>query len=337
MTEQTVFKARAPMRVDPAGGGTDCPPYCLEHEGAVLNFGVGLYARATVKKLPGTREIIVRSLDFDIEVRAPSVGKLALEGPLDLLAGFVRRAQPDFGLELTVMAEAPPGSGLGSSGAVGVACMAALQAAQGMPVEAEAIAAEANRVEREDLGHAGGSQDSFGAALGGFNLIHYLDGGRERVQRLSVSQATRRLLEERCVLVYTGEAHLSSSIHEDIRTNYAQPGSPTLDAMHQLARLARDGAALIEEGQVDAFGELLNESWRQLKRLHPSCDSERLRSFFAAAQPLMVGGKACGAAGGGCILFLAREGERQALADACQTLDGALMPFRIDMDGVVIA
>lgn len=325
------------MRVDPAGGGTDCPPYCIEHGGAVVNFGVALYARATVRRLADTREIIIRSRDFDTEYRCASLEQLVPEGPLVLLQALVHRAAPGFGLELTMEAEAPPGSGLGSSGAVGVACIGALLAAVGAPADQLTVARVADSVERDDLGMAGGSQDSYGAALGGLNLLRYRRGGTMVPEKLRVTDETRRRLEERCVLVYTGEAHLSFSIHDDIKASYALPDSPTVDAMHHLAHLAEEAAELLEAGDVDSFGDLLNESWRQLKRLHASCDSERLRAFFASAEPHMVGGKTCGVGGGGCILFMAREGSRQALEAACQTLGGTLMPFRIEMDGLTVA
>jgi galactokinase/mevalonate kinase-like predicted kinase len=43
--------ARAPMRVDPAGGGTDCPPFSVEHGGALVNFGITRYVHARVEML----------------------------------------------------------------------------------------------------------------------------------------------------------------------------------------------------------------------------------------------------------------------------------------------
>ena len=90
MTKPNVFEARAPIRVDPAGGGTDCPPFCIDHDGAVVNIAVALYARAKVRRLEQPREIIIRSLDFDTEVRATSVDELLFDGELDLLKGCVR-------------------------------------------------------------------------------------------------------------------------------------------------------------------------------------------------------------------------------------------------------
>jgi len=219
---------------------------------------------------------------------------------------------------------------------VGVACIAALRAAAGLMPDPLVAAHEANSVERDDLGRAGGSQDSYGAALGGFNFLLYKSGGGVQPRKLNVTGETRRELERRCVLVHTGEAHVSFSIHEDIRASYTQPNSPTIGVMHSLVRLANEAADLLEAGDVEGFGGLLNESWRQLKHLHPSCNSDRLGQFFSAAAPHMVGGKTCGAGGGGCIMFLARQGGRQGLEAACQSLGGTLMPFAIDEKGVTV-
>jgi D-glycero-alpha-D-manno-heptose-7-phosphate kinase len=79
---------------------------------------------------------------------------------------------------------------------------------------------------------------------------------------------------------------------------------------------------------------LLNENRIHHYRLHESCDSARLRSFYDAVGENIVGGKTCGAGGGGCIMFLAREGRRRAVETACRKLGGELLPFRIDRTGV---
>jgi D-glycero-alpha-D-manno-heptose-7-phosphate kinase len=302
----------------------------------VLNFGIQTYAFARLQRRRDTRAVTIRSLDFEREVKAAAVTELEIDGDLDLLKGLARRLDPPWGFELTVESEAAPGSGLGSSGAVSVAVVAAFVAALGRSLTAVEVADLANRVERHDLGYAGGNQDSYGPALGGVNLLVYHRGGGTEPRRPAVAEATLHELERRGVLVYTGEAHLSGSIHDDIKRSYAMPDSPTVDAMKQLAGIARRSADALERGDVDAFGRLLDENRRHHYRLHESCDSERLRLFYGAVEGEIVGGKTCGAGGGGCILFLAKEGRRRAVEQACRRLGGELIPLRIDRRGITV-
>ena len=332
---QRVFNARAPVRVDPAGGGTDAPPFCVEHGGAVVNVGIQTYAFARVEVLASGKTATIHSSDFGTEVVAASVSELKIDGQLDLLKGLAKRLNPPWGFVLRVESEVPPGSGLGSSGAVSVAVVAAFDAALGVARTKAEMAELANRVERQDLGYAGGSQDSYGPALGGVNLLVYRKGGGTDPRRVQVAERTLLELERRAVLVYTGEAHLSGSIHGDIKRSYALPDSPTVDAMKNLARIGRACAEALEAGDLDAFGRLLNENRVHHYRLHESCDSQRLRRFYEAVEPDIIGGKTCGAGGGGCILFLPKEGRRRAVEQRCRELGGELIPLRVDRQGVV--
>jgi D-glycero-alpha-D-manno-heptose-7-phosphate kinase len=332
--KQLVHTSRAPVRVDPAGGGTDCPPFCVEYGGAVVNFGIQLFAHARLVVHPDNPAALIRSMDFGTEVKAANAQELPLDGRLDLLVAIARRMAPNWGFELTVESEVPPGCGLGSSAAVSVACVSAFDAALGEKRSSRELGALANEIERVDLGAPGGSQDSYGAALGGVNYLVYQKGGSLDIEQLALPDQVVWELERRCVLVYTGEAHLSGSIHDDIKRSYALPNSPTIDAMRHLADIAHRSAVALRDGNLDAFGSLLNENRVHHYRLHESCDSARLREFYDAVEGDIVGGKTCGAGGGGCILFLAKEGRRRAVETACAKLGGQLMTFRLDRLGV---
>jgi len=329
------FVARAPVRVDPAGGGTDAPPFSIEHGGAVVNFGITHYIYAHLEVADKTRDVIIHSDDFDTEVRAASLDALQPEGDLALLIAIARRMNPPWGFRLRIASDVRPGSGLGSSGALGVACVGVFDAAMGAKRTPQETAELANAIERKDLGLAGGSQDSYGAAFGGINLITYKKGGGTSHRPLNVPQSAFHELERRCVLVYTGQVHLSGTIHTDIKQSYALPNSPTVDALKNLARVAQQSASALESGHVDRFGELLNDNWTHHKRLHESCDSPTLKEFYDAASDHIIGGKTCGAGGGGCVLFLARDGHRRALERTCTDLGGALLHFRIAPHGLL--
>lgn len=326
--------ARAPVRLDCGGGGTDCPPYSTDHGGAVVNVGLSLHAHARVERRDD-RVVRIESEDFAAVVEVAEIADLELTGELDLLVGIVRRLQPNFGLTLSVRSDVPPGSGLGSSGAVGVACVAALDAAMGVHRVPEETARLANDIERRDLGYAGGDQDSFGPAFGGWNHLIYRPGEATEVRRLAVPEAMTWEIERRAVLVYVGEPHLSGNIHEDIRVSYADPESATRKAMEGLHVVGQEIAKTLEDGDLRGFANCLKQNWQHHQGLHPSCASPGLLAAYEAADGLVVGGKTCGAGGGGCVFFLAAEGQRRVLEERLLRLGGHLLPMRVDPRGVV--
>ncbi len=335
MTEATTFIARAPVRVDAAGGGTDTPPFCIEHGGAVVNIGICHHVYARLDVHPDTPHVTITAENLRKQVQAPNLDALEANGDLELLVGIAKRMSPQYGFHLQLYSEVFPGSGLGSSGAVGVACVGAFDAAGGATRSRRDTAELANAIERVDLNMAGGSQDSYGAAFGGLNFIVYNKGAGAEHRPIHISRRTFYELERRCVLVYTGEVHLSGSIHDDIKRSYALPNSPTVNALQNMTRVANDCAQSLAEGDLDRFGRLLNENWTHHQRLHESCSTPRLRTFYQAAAPHMVGGKTCGAGGGGCVLFVTRDGHRKQLEDICTELGGIILPFCIDREGLV--
>src|SRR5208283_780670 len=106
----------------------------------------------------------------------------------------------------------------------------AITRALGAEMTKDDLALLANEIERKDLGHSGGNQDSFGSAIGGLKLITYYKGGGCDCQRLRVPDRVLAQLERDSLLIYTGEAHLSGSIHADIKKSYHEKNSPTIQA-----------------------------------------------------------------------------------------------------------
>jgi D-glycero-alpha-D-manno-heptose-7-phosphate kinase len=142
-------------------------------------------------------------------------------------------------------------------------------------------------------------------------------------------------LERDSLLIYTGGGHVSGSIHDDIRTSYAQPESLTLRSMFGLREEAAAMAEALEAGDLPAYARAMNRCRFHHYGLHPSCDSERLREYFRALDPLILGGKACGAGGGGFIFVCVEPHRRRTAIDAVSSLGaGAVWPLAIDWNGV---
>ena len=328
--------ARAPVRIDPAGGGTDAPPYSVEYGGCVVNLAVARYAYAQLQRLEPGAGAHFYSTDLKQGAWAPSVAALKPDGRLDFVKGFATRllkGHDDF--LLVTQSDVPVRTGLGGSGAMGVALTAAMLRATDQPADQIQIAALANEIERHDLGFAGGAQDSYGAAIGGAKRIECHKGGGVTCRQLSLRPDVVRRLERDVLLIYTGGIHLSETIHQDIKRSYALPNSPTIAAMDRLKAAACTMADALEGGDVGAFASALNESRRGHYALHASCDSDVLRAYFAKLEPFILGGKTCGAGGGGFVAVLTRPGYKNACGDAAESLGGTVWPFKMDAEGAV--
>jgi D-glycero-alpha-D-manno-heptose-7-phosphate kinase len=336
-------RARAPIRLDLAGGWTDVPPFSAREGGAVVNVAINRYCHVTARRRD--RGMAVYSADFDERAEAAAAEELPSGGGLALLRASLLVAQEETGvlehggtghqgggdgthpgIELWVRCDAPPGSGTGSSASVGVAVAGAIAACRGRPVAAHEAALRAIRAEREHLRVAGGTQDQFAAAHGGASYMSFR-GPVAHVSPLRLAPATVAELEKRLVLVYTGVSRVSGSVVANVMGAYEAGVPRTVAALRTLRRLADDLKSALLRGDADALGGVLADNWRCQKDLHESVTSAAIdRLYERALAAGALGGKALGAGGGGCLLFLAapdREHELRAAltAHGAQPLD----------------
>jgi D-glycero-alpha-D-manno-heptose-7-phosphate kinase len=214
--------------------------------------------------------------------------------------------------------DAPPGSGLGTSAAQTVLWLALVKTAIANVSDRKEIAEIACQVGRL-LGIVGGKQDEYASALGGITYFTFRD--TVGVEPLELDRAFAEELRSRLVLVYTGASRLSGSIHERVWTRYRQGQTPVLSALHRLRDLADEMRDALVTHDLDRFGLLLTENWECQKILDPSVSTAAVDAAMNVALANgATGGKACGAGGGGCLVFLARDGEserlRSSLSDA---------------------
>src|SRR5262249_23631429 len=156
------FRARAPLRLSFCGGGTDVSPYPEEHGGMVLSATINQYAHASLRPRRDSR-LTLASLDYDIVARYDHPRRMKLDGKLDLIKAAIRALKVRRGVDLWVPSDAPPGSGLGSSSTLVVALIGVLGEWLKKPRSGYETAELAYRIERTDLGLAGGRQDQYAA------------------------------------------------------------------------------------------------------------------------------------------------------------------------------
>ena len=324
------FSAAAPVRLDFAGGWTDVPPFSSREGGLVVTAAIQLFARAEVRLGGSGFRLISEDLRDELQV-SDSAG-LVRDGRLDLLKAGLRML-PVGGCTLTTRSDAPPGSGLGSSGALDVALVAALSMARGESRDPVEIAETASHLEAVEAGIPGGRQDQFASSHGGFLRLEFKDPDAE-VHRLKLDADFMADLARRLVLCYTSASHFSGTTIDRVMKAYEQGDGNVSDALHGLRDVADAMAAALTSGDPAGVGRLLTENWKHQQALDARmCTPEMRRLERAVTDAGSLGGKAAGSGAGGCMFFLAPDDPGEVIA-AARNSGAQVLPVRWAMYGV---
>jgi D-glycero-alpha-D-manno-heptose-7-phosphate kinase len=328
------IESRAPTRIDLAGGTLDIWPLYLYHEGAVtVNVAITRYASCVVETSAHSGAIRLVSRDTRREETFPSLDALcrARRYRLPLLAHLVRYFRPKGGLTLTTDSEAPAGAGIGGSSAMAVAICAALDRLTGAglrPVDWIHLSRDA---EASVIGVPTGTQDHYPPAFGGANAV-LLRPGTESHEPLRVDLDA---LERRLVLCYTGKPRQSGINNWEVMKAYLDGDLRVRRNFDQIARIAIALRAALEAARWREAGRLIREEWNFRRRNLPTITTPVIDRIIAASRRVgALGGKVCGAGGGGCLALLIEPDARARVEQAISAAGGQLLPGRVDRRGV---
>ena len=334
-----LIRGRAPLRISFAGGGTDLSPYLEEKGGVVLNATIDRYAYATLR-FPQEREIRVQSLDYKSVAHFGFDEPLAYDGNFDLIKACLTRlrARSDHaegGLELYLETEAPPGSGLGASSALVVAVIGALKTWRRLAIDKYELARTAWEVERIDVGVPGGMQDQYAAAFGGFNLIEFHTNSDVIVNPLRIEPRIMQELQYNMLLVYTGSTRVSSTIIEAQVAGYVDRKPGVTEAMDRMKALAFDAKDALLTGRLQDLGEILHEEFLAKKRTAASVAPPHIEEMYEEARRRgVIGGKICGAGGGGFMFLYCPYDRKPAVSERLVEMGAQVLPVAFEPEGV---
>jgi D-glycero-alpha-D-manno-heptose-7-phosphate kinase len=327
-------RARAPLRLGLAGGGTDLSPYCDEFGGAVLNATIDRFAYAFITPRDDG-QIVFQAKDLDREevlTAAPELPDSTLllhRGAYERMIREYHRGEP-IALTVTTTVDAPAGSGLGSSSALMVALVDAFRAFLGVTFGQYELAQLAFDIERRELRLPGGRQDQYAAAFGGINFIEFLDGERVIVNPLRVADAARNELETSLVTCFSNSSRNATAIIEQQTAGVTEHAAAAVEAMHRMKANSVAMKNALLTGDIVGMAHLLSDSWAAKKLTASGVSNQRIDQLcdIASAHGALAG-KISGAGGGGFLVFIVAPENRLELVNALNMAGGEAGPVKI--------
>jgi D-glycero-alpha-D-manno-heptose-7-phosphate kinase len=314
---------QTPLRVSLFGGGTDFPTFYREHGGCVLTSAIDKYIFVTIKKrfddklrVGWTRTEMVDTID---------------EIQHELIREALRKTGITKGVEISTMGDVPSeggGTGLGSSSTVTVGALHAMYALRRRLVLSEQLAREACDIELDILGKPIGIQDQYIAAYGGLRFMEFNGDDSVTCHEIELDKRSMRYLNESFLLFFTGMTRKAENILAEQKANI----NGRLSVLCEMKHIAYSAYQALQQGRLEAIGQLLHESWLLKKRLASQVSNGTLDDMYETARKAgAIGGKISGAGGGGFLLLYCPQERQEAVRDALSGLQE--LPFRMGQDG----
>jgi D-glycero-alpha-D-manno-heptose-7-phosphate kinase len=329
------IRAKAPLRLSFAGGGTDVSPFIEREGGCVLSATITRYSWGTLTPREDS-QIHLESADLGALFYFDTRSNLVYDGKMDLAKAAIRNlsVQDTRGFDLFLKTDAPPGSGLGSSSSLMVNMIGLLREFKSLPLTDYETADLAYQIERKQLGIRGGMQDQYAATFGGFNFIEF-HADHVIVNPLRINRDVANELEHNLLLCYTGKPRTTDGIIQDQVGRYEQNDEATLDGLRRQKSLAVEMKNALLQRRLDDFGQMLDTAWRYKKQMSSKISNPHIDEMYEeATRNGALGGKITGAGGGGYLLLYCEYEKKHKVAEAMRRLGGVPTEFSFEFHGL---
>lgn len=333
-------RSRAPLRLGLGGGGTDLSAYSDHHGGVVLNATIDRYAYAHVT-LQTSGNLLFKADDLDTSESLPCNLDFDIREGLVLHRAVYRHMMMTYNggqalpMIITTTIDVPAGSGLGASSALTVALIEAFAHAMQLPLGPYEVARLAFEIERQQLGMAGGMQDQYAAAFGGFNFMEFLPGAAGViVNPLRLRRAVLNEFESSLVICFSGQSRQSANIIAQQVGGISRLDDATMEAMHTIKEYALDMKARIISGDIHGVAEILKQSWLAKKQTASAISTGVVDTLLEAAMEAGAwAGKVSGAGGGGFIMIMTDPERRLDLIRRLNAAGGDASAVKLTFEG----
>jgi D-glycero-alpha-D-manno-heptose-7-phosphate kinase len=329
------IRAKAPLRLSFAGGGTDVSPFREREGGCVLSATISRYSWGTLSARDD-EQIHIESADLGALFYFDTRSNLVYDGKMDLAKAAIRTlsGQDSGGFDLFLKTDAPPGSGLGSSSSLVVNMIGLMREFKSLPFTEYETADLAYQIERKQLGIPGGMQDQYAAVFGGFNFIEF-HADHVIVNPLRISRDAANELEHNLLLCYTGKPRGTDGIIQDQIGRYEEHEAAAMEGLHKQKSLAVEMKNLLLQSRLDDFGALLDTAWQYKKKMSPKISNAHIDAMYDEARRHgALGGKITGAGGGGYLLLYCEYEKKHKVAEALLQAGGKPTEFAFEFHGL---
>ena len=323
---------KLPLRVNWGGGWSDTPPYCNENGGTVLNVAILLNGEkpveVTLERIDDLK-VIFDSRDMDVHGEFDTIEPLQMTGdPFDpfalqkaclLACGIIPREGHELSEILkrlgggfvmhSEVTNVPKGSGLGTSSILSAACVKAVFEFMGIAYKEEDLYSHVLAME-QIMSTGGGWQDQVGGITPGLKYITSMPGLEQKIKvtHVEIPEETKRELDERFVLIYTGQRRLARNLLRDVVGRYVGNEPDSLFALEEIQKTAALMRFELERGNVDGFAKLLDYHWELSKKVDAGSSNTLIEQIFSSIEDLIDGKLVCGAGGGGFLQVILKKG-----------------------------
>ena len=313
------------LRINFAGGWSDTPPYYLENGGTVLNCAITLNGDKPVKaKIEKLKEhiVIIESDDSDLYEEFNDLKQLLdisdtynpcllakcvliesgiINNRYDNLQDLLKDLGGGFKLSYEVE-NVPKGSGLGTSSILSASLVKIINDFVGNNLSDQQIYQHVLAVEQL-MTTGGGWQDQVGGLSKGFKYIT-CDAGINKdinVEYLNLDEEFLNELNERFVLIYTGQRRLARNILRNVVGDYLGNDEVKLQAIKDTIGLAKKMKQALLDRDLERFSLLLDDQWQVTKTIDKDSSNDLIEHIFDSIDDLICGRMICGAGGGGFL------------------------------------
>jgi len=321
----TIITSLAPIRICDNGGWTDT---WFAGHGEVFNIGVSPYVEVQIVVKEAAHEnkrIVIHAENYNDHYGfnpASHSSELGWKRHPLIEASIKFMSIPDFmALEISIFSLAPAGASTGTSAAVVIALIGALDYVTPGRMAKQEIALAAQKVETDLLNQQCGIQDQICSTYGGINYIKMDNYPHARVFPIHLQEQTLWELEQRLALIYLGKSHSSSEIHNLVIKRLESSGRDNvqLESLRKTASRSKDALYACDFSE---FGKMMIENNEAQRDLHPALISDDAQRIIEIAKEFNASGwKVNGAGGEGGSLTLLCSGklsEKQAMIKAVE-------------------
>ncbi len=318
---------KTPFRLSFFGGGTDYNEWFHSNSSLIIAAALKHHCYISVRFLPKFFEYktsvaysTIENVKDNDEISHPAV------------RGCFKHLNIHYGLKIHHDGDLPARSGIGSSSSFTVGLLHALYALQQRMVSPRQLAEEAIHVEQYLLGESVGIQDQIMAAHGGFRLLELGPGSKWSVKNLLLPTDYLQALEQHVLLGFSGISRTAEQ-HAKTQVDNIKQGKTT-EELQLITGLTQEAIkAFQNQANFEEIGKLLDQSWKQKKRLAHGVTADWMDDLYTTAiRHGAFGGKLMGAGGGGFFFFLAPPNKHQQIRDVLTQIK-VWVPFKIDNAG----